>query len=379
MNFSLVIILPLVYYYLTKGLYRYAGILIFYLCAILFIKKKKNINEYLSESNEGKKILIILLLPILYYTLHSLLVSLVFGNSINITSYIKEVLYVLIPITNILLLDFVFDNKSDIIDYIFYSIVIAFILQSVVFNMDYIINNIGNPNRPFGLFENHILTQALVYYFLYYVYKENKRNSIISLLLILLGNKRVVYIGILMCIIPFIILMIKKISVKYKIYLTSIYLVLIQLIYVFCIKINIFQSVMIHLGIDDKWRSNIWGYFLSDFDMGVSFFGKGVGYVYEKLQIIGNEWYPYLYNEPLKYFVELGLLGFIIFSILKLLILFKMRFVNIRYLGFIILSMSFFTSVVFMDSLNFYQEYMFLFFSVIYFSYREYNSENANV
>src|SRR5699024_9117639 len=126
--------------------------------------------------------------------------------------YIKEFIYVILPIIIIKIIDMIVQAEDrKIIDYLFYSVIASFIIQSFILNLSYIIENIGNRNRSFGLFENHILTQGLVYFFLYYIYIRDKKKVILSLIFIILGNKRVVYIGFIICIIPLLILKIKHI------------------------------------------------------------------------------------------------------------------------------------------------------------------------
>lgn len=174
--------------------------------------------------------------------------------------------------------------------------------------------------------EVHDLTFAMGIFFLYYLFFENKferhhkTKIVVSVILILLGLKRIEILALCIATIVYILLLKRGKRINIRASICAVCAVAICLIYVYAIKSGIITAIMMKYGIDDSGRLSYYIFSKSFYEFSGSYFGKGWTWFsryFEQLYISGYRIDDYriaasIHSDILVMFIEIGFVLFVL-------------------------------------------------------------------
>lgn len=295
--------------FLLINLIGYRSGILKYLLAIFIIGLILISKIYTKNNRELRlKYLVILLLPSLFYIIYSLIAVLFNGDFNHYIFYIKDSLFIILPVALAFFIVNIFKGKQ-ICEYMFYSIILSFFIMELR-SLD-IENLMESPYCfIFGV------------YVLYFIYKRNNKNIIISLIMVFLSNKRIVWGALFLSVIIWYIIKNRK---NNKLNCIIEILVIIGIyMYIYIVKSGTLRYIFREYGINDQGRLHLYSLFESRYNIDILFMGRGLGYVQYILDSIN---YPInlLHNDLLANYIQLGCISLLIYLML---IFFTCRFLR---------------------------------------------------
>lgn len=213
---------------------------------------------------------------------------------------VKEVLFWIVPlIVTFSVYTFYEQSMHHIVDIQFWASCIAYLYPRLRFIIEHSISE-STYAFVFGAFG------------IYYAYRRNWSKFAISMILMYLANKR---IAMLACAVALLILFVQWVFKNSKELMIVIWGVVSTGIfyYVFLIHSGLLRYFCNRLGIDSKGRVQTYARFSEMYDFSPWFFGKGLG----NIENILNQWqikyYGNLHNDLLKFYLEIGFIGLLVF------------------------------------------------------------------
>ena len=310
----------------------YIGIII---CIFLFI---------LLVLKDGNKIIInkkqlyiakIMFIPILVAFFYSIIIN---GfNNIEYSGFYSRsfglVAYCLLAIIQAYLVYSYFGKKA--VKYTFIALVLSYFTSIIVaFKNEGVlefINILTNNSYHGSVLEMHELapTIALILFYLLYLAYMKKINSKkaaiyigICLVIIILSMIRIVFLTCGIVVILFLILKRKNKNRLRYVTFFSIVLILISYIYIYCIKVGILYGFLDKYNINSMARTELWSGISSQYDFSLMYMGHGLGFVsiwmdnnWRYLNINGLTQTTGLHNDILKFYIDLGFVGNLVYMI----------------------------------------------------------------
>ena len=303
-----------------------ADIKIKYILSILFILISILLFVASREIKISKKLLYYFGFSILPYIviLGFEIFNYMFKNNYNYQESLKYIIYWTVPIILALFALRIFGKKA--IDYTFYPMAVAYII-TIIYNI--YINGLGSLIYFFkdvtsvgNILESHALIFTFGLFLIYYMLfdKKSKGKVILLSLFIMLGFKRIEIIAIILILIFynfFVKCCINKVNFKKSTIILGILLIIVLYIYIYMIQSGMFSRVISKYGINTMSRLEAYEYFNSNYELSITYLGKGVGYVNTKLSQVGSILRNIgdLHNDILKDYIEFGCIGFIVYFI----------------------------------------------------------------
>ena len=268
------------------GFFKY--IIIAFFSVLLVISTRKNI----------KKNYLIILCPSISYAVLGLLSSMINGF-FNIYS-LKQLIFLLLPaLASIGVYTYYEQKNIDIVKIIFVATILCTLRLIPSFN-------------SVDLLES---TYCFIYgiFSIYFFYDRDYKRCVFSLTMMILSHKRIVYLAAILCLfLLFILRRNVRQKVKKRICTFVSYLsIIISYIFVWLLD-NGWIIIFFHKkGINSMGREYIWSHFSTDYVFNVSFLGKGVGYILNKIDYLNlGQYSGNLHSDLLASFIELGFFGF---------------------------------------------------------------------
>lgn len=357
-----VLILILIYLIKSGGDSRYVILL-----GLFFIMM---INSIIKNSSEVKidKILILLLLPVFFYFIYTLVISLLSSTYENYINFFKQLVFMATPILGAYGLVNITNNKNlDITKVMFWCVLVVFIFDNL-----WRIDNLFYPESD--LFEG---TEAFIFgiFLMYFIYKGNKGLAILSFILMYLGNKRIALFSTIVLSVASIIIKImdkkgKKIKLNF-IYLT---VMVLSLIYIYMIYIGKIEDLFNYLNMHMMGRDKAYIFIKNYYDFKFDFYGRGMGYVEYVLMNINMNGFNNLHSDILKIYVELGTVGYVVYMILYKIIYKYIYRINHK-VGNLYLLLNIFTIInMFTDNIMIYVYYLLPLYTIIIYEFKRINN-----
>lgn len=358
------ILLPIAFISVFLGIGEYKYIISVLSATIIYLYNKKNLTFNKSQS----KLFIYLLLPSIFCILY-MLIGILIGDFNFYKEEIKNIIFKVLPIIISFIIIEACRFKQVNINSLF-----RWSLYGYIFNYLMEIHARGIANiHTIESSHGFIFVVFALYYFMI---EKNNINLLISILIIISCGKRTLfYILILIIILYYLFKLITKKCRSYKYIIvisTIISLFIISIFYIYLIRNDILNNILLKNGILDSGRNYVWSFFRNDYFIDISYLGKGMGFVDNKLAYIGNKSFGLLHNDILKNYIEIGMIGTLINLILIFIIIFRFKdksliiFINqINIITFLISSM---------DNIQIYISYLLPMYSIIFILNREHSN-----
>ena len=303
-----------------------------------------------------------------------------FSDVITINMIINKmviIIYWCIPIISMLCAGYLF--KEDAIDITFYATIISYLFSIFQFFMIYKIQGIihfftyatmlGSP------LEQHELVFSLGLFFIYYFLFEDKKvknhkfKVFICAMFLFMGFKRIELVSIIIVSILYKFVL-QGNNFKIKVNIISIIILCICIIYISFIKSGGLDTFAQKYNIDFMSRLTAYDYFNKDYCLNLFYQGKGLGYVSYTLENVGSLLFGIgdLHNDILKYYIEMGCIGWILFFMNFILLQTKriLKKINIQ-IARLYFTLTLFTMIIIVtDNVLRYLQYMLVFFLIPY-------------
>lgn len=256
---------------------------------LLFIKRKERWRADL---------LICISIPAMTYLITGIVGSLVNANIYNTT--LKVVLFWIIPLVfSFSLYVFYREDMPHIVDIQFWASCLA-----------YIVNN-GKFIVKFFCVES-TFAFAFGAFFIYYVYKKSWAFCAIAALFMYLADKRIAILAVLVAVATMVFLKLFRNDKRLAFTIWGMITFAVNF-YVWLICSGTLETLCKAVGIDTSGRVKIYGQTVKWFEQEVLFLGNGLGIV----EIILDAWnikeFSNLHNDLLKFYIELGIVGLLLF------------------------------------------------------------------
>lgn len=355
--------------------YILSSIIIFAAIAVFILKRQQKIK---------KDTLCYLLINIIPYMLIVLIVLIkyLFNSDNSYNTWLSQILYWIIPIFQMQCALYLFGEKA--INYTFIATILNYMVCIITYLLQYgvdgIINFFKYTKLGVTVLETHELTFSLGLLFIYYILFENKHEKFhktkiaLCIICLFLGFKRIEIVAIIFAII------IKKFLDKLKdknkikfMNIVGVLCIVFSMLYITIIHNGTFRQILEKYRVNSNSRLDAYEYFNKDYEINVTYSGKSLGYVQNKLLNAGTILYGIgdLHNDILKLYIELG---FIIWSIYMIYILIIQHNLTNKLYGlstaqvYFVLMM--FTFVIYLtDNVNRYLMYILVFSLIPYTHY----------
>lgn len=248
-------------------------------------------------------------------------------NKAEIITFGRSISYILtMLITIIVVFASIYLLKQRVLICTMYSMILSFIIV-IVFNictnglesLRGILDTFLNNSEAVNYFEVHDLTFAFGLILLLYIYNNNKltyRNLaiiMISILIILMGFKRIQAIAIAIMIIYIsVIKSLNKDIGKKIVKATGVCLLAMCILYVWMIEAGIIENIMNTLGINTMGRLYFYNWICTYSEFKVNFLGVGLGSTSKLMEVYTGWSVATIHSDILRMFVEVGLIGFVL-------------------------------------------------------------------
>ena len=354
--------------------YIIAFIFIFISFSIYLLKKSKLI------SKASVFFLFYNLLP--YIIIFIVILIQVLLNNISLAEMktsIVTLLYFIIPVIEMISAVYLFGKKT--IDITFYATITSYTINVIVYLLSFGIKGITNffeYGASYGsVLETHELTFCLGLFFLYYFLFEDenvryhKFKIVIAMIYLFMGFKRIEIAALILTVIIYKI--IKSFSGKSRvfiIYAIGISILITCYIYIIIIKNNGLNILAERYNINFMSRLEAYNYFKNDYSIDIFFNGNGLGYVVDKLKYA--DWSLYgigdIHNDILKYYIELGFIGSLLFFSNYLIFQYKRILKKFNYkVALLYFILTIFTFIVYLtDNVSRYLQYILIYTMIPY-------------
>ncbi|MGV8983637.1 O-antigen ligase family protein [Clostridium sp.] len=325
--------------------YMFAGCIIYILILTLLFKKSSVIDK------KTISVCIRFVSPAVFYLLYSLVVMMINQNFDFYKFCIKQFIFMSLPI----ILAYVLTNilkKNDLTKYVFWSIIIIFFINNVTkFNFE-------------DLMES---TEAYIFgfYAVYYFINKDKRYFILSIILMGLAHKRIVYLSLVICIL-FVLFSNKRKKNSPSFLLIWSLIIISSYIWIFIISSGKINDIFIKFNINDMGRLDVYYLFIDDYKFRIGYLGKGLGYVLYKLNKLSISDFSNLHNDILMFYIEMGFIGNLFFYGInfKNLKYLQDRYINSFYIYYIFMIYNYI--LLFTDNISIYMYYLFPVYLIIF-------------
>lgn len=173
--------------------------------------------------------------------------------------------------------------------------------------------------------EAHGLVETMGLLFIYYLlineYSKMQKIKILIIIgtILFLGNKRVVFMGLIISLLVYFLL--NKFKSKHMIILNIILIVflLVTLGYLWFIKSNLFELILSYFGNSGATRLKFWNYFANDYTLSPFYCGKGLQYTDNRMVMgqaystlgIDSKLTLSIHNDILRVYIGWGMIPFI--------------------------------------------------------------------
>ncbi len=356
-------------------------------CFILFIAiiYENKMKFYISKVN--KKILYYFVVPMIFFVMYSM-----FINFIKPTGYsdfyfriISNLAYLVLEIIQALLMYTYF--RKDAIDIAFFAYMAGFFTSVIVafatdgFTQFY--SMLFDSTYNGSVLEMSELIPTFGLFFIYYLYlykhkmilpKKGKINIVLSLTAMILGMKRIVILSLLIVIGLYVFLNKRK-HIKKCINVITIIFILIIFSYVYLIRSEILFKYLDKFNINTMARTEFWLAIEEEYTFSPFYMGKGLGYTtkwldnnWSNMEINGLTQTTGLHNDVLKYYIDLGFIGFFIYLYYYLKVVSNKILKNVNKESAVIyfLCMIFQVLCWFTDNVSFYHIFMWIFYLILF-------------
>lgn len=196
---------------------------------------------------------------------------------------------------------------------------IVVILYSIYKNglRDFTFEKIFGDNFGSSL-EVHTIGLSVGLYVIYCVILREKQYLILSIICMVLCGKRIAIAAVVVSLIVYFIQKRFKLLKALNITIFSILIVVIAYVYIYMIKNNIFENILMDFSINSMSRDVAWGYLSQWYIFSPTFLGLGLGGTMNLLRngVFANGILVQIqdaHNDILKLYIDLGFIPFIIF------------------------------------------------------------------
>ncbi len=279
----------------TGGIFKYIYLLALGVLLTLFQRKGR-----INNSIVYKQVSI----PNSIYTLLGLCSVIMKGITIDT---VKNLFFAWIPLMGVILITSSTPKKrqESIIEILFY----AFLCNQIIKMVQY---------KGFKIETEYSFVFGL--YAIYFIFRNNPSKMCLSILGTYVANKRIALFAAVAAVFVYLILQ-KRRSKKQAgftkgrraIIALGIVTSLFLFFWVFACRYGIIEALFIRLRINSFGRIAQWVKFNPYYNMSPFFMGNGVGFTENQLQKIGLDTFRNLHNDIMKFYIELGFLGFFIY------------------------------------------------------------------
>lgn len=239
----------------------------------------------------------------------------IFGLFANISNHfwnynsIKQFLLIIVPSVAAIGIYTVFHDKNiDVCKYIFWGIVVANIPSFAYFTRE----NLAESQYAFiyGIF------------ILYFFYMKDWKYEFFCVFLFILANKRISIGAAIFCILVYIFLSRRK-KKKLIIVVSSLTIMIVPYVYIWLVKNSWITLIFSKYSINSMGRIDMWKNFSKYYILSPRFIGEGIGWIFTRLEQINNVAFGNLHNDLLATFLEVGFIGFSMWLIGHIVIIYK--------------------------------------------------------
>lgn len=262
---------------------------------VIWLLLKKQVKDTYSNTKIFRTSFFMLVIPEIILVLYSLVIVLPCGSQIRINKYFsRSLLFVITVVEGAAVYGLYKKNavdaiyKSAILNYIIY--IVSFIKDKGILNLfTYTYQTIFKDVATKSILEAHEVTFVFGLLFIYYVlvdYKNNKRKVIVCLIMSILGFKRIMVIAVLISLLVFLFLdkFLKIKNTKNRItnkvvLLISIVTIFSNYMWLYITSNDEIARISEEKNINFMGRLGMYELIKNEYDIKLSFFGKGLGYI----------------------------------------------------------------------------------------------------
>lgn len=294
--------------------------------------------------------------PYLVFAIYTLVIWLFNDNVFfrNYTRLASTILYLILAWGFVCYGFYLFGKKA--LDYTFWAGVVSYILGSVlplafyygpIYVWRYFAGSlVGKELAGSYYMEVHDLTFAMGFYFLYYLFFENKSEKlhktkvVIALFMIVFGLKKIEILALVLSMAIYLLMMRKGKSTTFKSVIFFVGFTVGAFAYIYLTKSGLLDALTVKLGLDAKNRIGYYSYAAKYFEITPFYFGQGYTYFsrlwaqlyLEHFRIDGYAIAAALHSDILVMYIEVGFLPFIwwiYYSFVKKVKLIKRNYGNV--------------------------------------------------
>ena len=173
------------------------------------------------------------------------------------------------------------------------------------------------------------LSPAFCLFSVYYLYEYNYRKlsqkkmllrEFICLFVLIVGMKRILILASIASLATYLFLCRNMSKIKFWTNFISVALIAVSLLYIYSIKSGILFKILETFNVNTMSRSSLWNGIKNEYFFSPLFFGRGMGFTskwmdnnWQTLNIIGLTGTTGLHSDLLKYYIDFGFSGFIVF------------------------------------------------------------------
>ena len=273
--------------------------------------------------------------PYLVFLIYTLIIWGFADNVIfrNYTRLASTILYLIFAWGFVCYGFYLFGKRA--LDYLFFAGVVSYVLGSIfplafyygpVYVLQYFVNClIGKEAAGSYYMEVHDLTFAMGFFFLYYLFFENKADNlhkpkvIMSLFMIVFGLKKIEILALFLSVAIYLLMMRKGKSTIFKSIIFFLAFTIGAFIYIYLIKSGLLEKLTVALGLDAKNRIGYYSYAAKYFEITPFYWGLGYTYFsrlwaqlyYNRFRIDGYVIAAALHSDILVMYIEIGFFLFI--------------------------------------------------------------------
>lgn len=302
-------------------------------CCVLFLAIIYENDMKFKFKKEQIRIILLIMFPIIIFWIYTMIINLWNPNIYEgfFTRSLSNVLFPLLAIIQGLLMYIYFKDKSIDIAFFIYalgfftSIIIAFINGGVNEFYRMIFDSTFNGS----VLEMSELSPTFSIFLLFYLYQyknnnEHKKKIIFKILLcivfLILGMKRILILSSLIICLIYLFLNKRVKNISFWTRIITACIILVIYVYIWGIKSEVLIDLFKEKGINTMSRTQLWRGIRKEYFFSPLYTGKGMGFVskwmdnnWQGIGIIGLTQTTGLHNDLLKYYIELGFIGFLVY------------------------------------------------------------------
>lgn len=368
--------------YMSKYYFGIVICIMFFLFLIIRQKNKIIINRlqlYVAKMN---------FLPIVIVYVYTIMICIF--NRVTYEGFTSRaiglVVYSLLAVIQAYIVYEYFGEKSII--YTFTAIVLSYLTSVIVAfkngGINEFIKMVTDSNFHGSVLEMHEVAPIIslfLFYFLYLLYfKEGKRrtllrNIFICIMILILSMKRILLIACILTMFIFLFLRKKEKRFLHCFAIMSVTIIFISYIYVYAIESGIMYIILDKYNINSMARVELWSGIKSQYKFSPLYLGRGLGYSsiwmdnnWQNLNIQGLNQTTGLHNDILKFYIDFGFIGTLIYFFNFLYLNTKRIYKKINHnaasIYFTLISLQIF--IWFTDVVSLYHNFQWIFFLIIF-------------